>query len=220
MHIKLPFKRQPRIVGGPGLAVLTDPDLFTLVASYQDGLPNSLVHEFRRYNERLERLFYKSQPNLRARTSPALFRGYVLVKLLKEGDVDFALQLLRMCPTNALLLIPHRGVKYPVTMDHAVRARSLPLLASLHERELGTCTRDAMDIAAANGDLEIVQFLHEHRSEGCSSDAFLFAAKRGHTDVVTFLREYRPADEDVMPLQPHGRAITGKDASKADCVVQ
>ncbi|OQR99649.1 protein kinase [Achlya hypogyna] len=128
--------------------------------------------------------------------------------LVKEGEVDFAMQLLHMCRADGQIRIPHKGPKYPLIMDNAVRARSLPLLAELHRRQLGACSKGAMDIAAANGDLEIVQFLHENRTEGASADAFMFAAKRGHQQVLTFLREHRPADEHSAPVLPFRNIIT------------
>jgi hypothetical protein len=53
------------------------------------------------------------------------------------------------------------------------------------------CTRNAMDIACANGHLEILQYLHTHRTEGCTQDALDYASEGGHVDIVQFLTEHR-----------------------------
>eukprot|EP00904_Undaria_pinnatifida_P001582 jgi/Undpi1/11424/HiC_scaffold_30.g13721.m1 len=53
------------------------------------------------------------------------------------------------------------------------------------------CTTEAMDAAAQNGALGVVQWLHANRTEGCTGDALFFASKHGHADVARWLLRNR-----------------------------
>ena len=79
---------------------------------------------------------------------------------------------------------------YPNLLDGLAGRGFLPLVHSLHERDL-ECSTNAMDEAAANGHLKVVQFLHLNRTEGCTVDALDGAIRNGHLDVVRFLLEHR-----------------------------
>ncbi|OQR82302.1 hypothetical protein ACHHYP_16248 [Achlya hypogyna] len=155
----------------------------------------------------LEKVSYENHPELCQLVDRRYLRGYVLSRLVQEGRVDLALDLLRAYSKGDVLLPDRMSIVSNLkdTMDNASRARSLPLLQQLHERNIGFCSVLAMDIAAANGDLPIVTFLHTHRTEGCSRRAFK-KAKR-HPAVLAFLKQNRPQDELVAP--PSGGEMRG-----------
>ncbi|EQC25840.1 hypothetical protein SDRG_16289 [Saprolegnia diclina VS20] len=90
--------------------------------------------------------------------------------------------------TLALQLFP--WLCYSGILDDVAGKGFLPLVISLHERELN-CSTKAMDTAAANGHLEVVRFLHEHRREGCTTRAMDEAATNGNLEVVRFLHASR-----------------------------
>ncbi|OQS06654.1 hypothetical protein THRCLA_20322 [Thraustotheca clavata] len=142
---------------------------------------------FPAYSEKLEELQYRHHPVLKELTKPRYFRGYCLVRLIQDGNVKSALEILAVILSSDIELIPNIWYESLTTMDNAVKARSLELLKILHERSIGECTKNAMDIAAANGDLDIVRFLNENRSEGCTYRAFKMIAKKyKHYDVLAF----------------------------------
>ncbi|CAN0433508.1 unnamed protein product, partial [Ectocarpus fasciculatus] len=59
-----------------------------------------------------------------------------------------------------------------------------------HRRE-GSCTRFAMNGAAAAGNMEVVKWLHDNRTEGCTEKAMDGAAANGHLEMVEWLHNNR-----------------------------
>ncbi|OQR80561.1 hypothetical protein THRCLA_11991 [Thraustotheca clavata] len=156
-----------------------------------------LYAAFLNYSQMLEQIQYRTNPALKKLTKPQYFRGYCLARLIEEGNVKLALEILNTIPPNDVELLPETNYDYLVTMDNAVKARSLELLKILHERSIGECTKNAMDVAAKNGDLDIIRFLHENRTEGCSVRAFKNAKKYKCDDVLKYLEEHCQADKAI-----------------------
>ncbi|OQS08008.1 hypothetical protein THRCLA_00015 [Thraustotheca clavata] len=169
------------------------------------------------YSQKLEQVQYRSHPGLKKLTKPQCFRGYCLARLVYEGNVKLALEILNNIPPDDVELLPDAAYDYFVTMDNAVKARSLELLKILHERSIGECTKHAMDIAAENGDLDIIRFLHENRKEGCSLQAFKKAKKNKHDDVLAYLEANCQVDKAFK--RPPPKAIRNFNSSLHDVVL-
>ncbi|EQC30243.1 hypothetical protein SDRG_12093 [Saprolegnia diclina VS20] len=191
-------------LGRLAASVLTTRPLFARITQYQDHIPRALVDAFAEFREKLHHMHYLDHPGLcHLATDISLFRGYVLCRLIHDARVPEALLLLRTFgQRREIKLLSALPNDLKRTVDNAAAAKSLALVAGLHECRFGKCTSHAMDIAAANGDLAIVQFLHEHRTEGCTRRAFEMAAKHKHTEVLAFLTAHRPADQAIVADTP------------------
>ncbi|KUF98109.1 hypothetical protein AM588_10007390 [Phytophthora nicotianae] len=76
-------------------------------------------------------------------------------------------------------------------IDNAAAAGHLDVVKWLHVNRTDGCTADAMDLAALNGHLEVVQWLDANRNEGCTTGAMDNAATSGELAVVKWLHEHR-----------------------------
>ncbi|ETI46277.1 hypothetical protein F443_09317 [Phytophthora nicotianae P1569] len=76
-------------------------------------------------------------------------------------------------------------------IDNAAAAGHLDVVKWLHVNRTDGCTTDAMDLAALNGHLEVVQWLDANRNEGCTTGAMDNAATSGELAVVKWLHEHR-----------------------------
>ncbi|OQS01888.1 hypothetical protein THRCLA_21578 [Thraustotheca clavata] len=134
---------------------------------------------------------------------PKYFRGFALGRIIYEGKVDLALEMLTLYSPEEMDMPKTVYDIYQYTMDNAARAHSLELLKKLHERKLGLCTANAMDTAATIGDLEMVCFLDENRTEGCSCRAFKKAKKFHHQEILAYLDANRPQDKHISAPTQH-----------------
>ncbi|OQR99656.1 hypothetical protein ACHHYP_05405 [Achlya hypogyna] len=198
---------QDEFVDAPACAVivLTSPELLDLIFSYQSGIEYGLNHVFKIYLDKLEAIQYTHHPAYCRLVDPRYLRGYILCRLLDEGDHAMAMVLLQSYPHGEIIIMEGLPFNLRQTMDHAARAGNLPLLRLLHERNLGYCSKHAMDGAAQNGDLKIVKFLHRYRTEGCSRRAFKKAKK--HPPVLAFLTTYRPHEKNTPTPEAYGRVL-------------
>ncbi|KAJ8548550.1 hypothetical protein ON010_g11123 [Phytophthora cinnamomi] len=72
-------------------------------------------------------------------------------------------------------------------MNLAAANGHLPVVKWLHAIEAQHCTTRAMDEAATNGHLDVAQWLHRHRLEGCTTSAMDGAASNGHLTTLQWL---------------------------------
>ncbi|OQS00083.1 phosphatase 2C [Thraustotheca clavata] len=172
--------------------VFTQKDVLLVITSFQFGVPETigeLLHHYQ--NELKHKKFHFHHDIAHLTKHHRRFRGYVACRLIEEQRVNAATRFLQYFKDPNSIKVPRTEAKFIYTMDNAVRARSLPLLMLLHNRNFGECTASAIDIAASNGDFPIVEFLHTHRREGCTSKGFSMAKRNGHLDIVAYLHDNR-----------------------------
>ncbi|KAG3242646.1 hypothetical protein PI124_g12527 [Phytophthora idaei] len=90
--------------------------------------------------------------------------------------------------------LPHEPTMPSCTkeaMDGAAAAGHLDVVNWLHVNRTEGCTTDAMDLAALNGHLEVVQWLDAIRDEGCTTNAMDEAATSGELTIVKWLHDHR-----------------------------
>ncbi|RLN77606.1 hypothetical protein BBJ28_00000456 [Nothophytophthora sp. Chile5] len=78
-----------------------------------------------------------------------------------------------------------------VAMDGAAANNHSDVVEWLHNNRTEGCSSDAMDLAASNSHLEMVQWLHRNRAEGCTTAAMDGAAGSGSLDLVEWLHTNR-----------------------------
>ncbi|EQC38062.1 hypothetical protein SDRG_04492 [Saprolegnia diclina VS20] len=153
-------------------AVLASRDLVLLIASFQDGLPQSLLatHMHLRHVDKLQL----------HRLRPQAITINVMDYVAATGQF------------LALLFLHARGYTCSVwAMNAAAEHGHIAIVRFLHDHRHEGCTVHAMDAAAKHGHLDVLEFLHYHRHEGCTALALNAACANGHKDVVAFLHTHR-----------------------------
>ncbi|CAK4310453.1 unnamed protein product [Aphanomyces euteiches] len=162
------------------LQVVSNPNLFRCIASFQDGLYLDLLPRYAAWK-------------LAMKVPSASLKFLAPLLITSLTDVRFVLHAaIARCDIACIQrLVQCRP--YLVTseaMDCASRHGYIDLVRHFHNH-LFPCSRSAMDIAAKHGHLDVVVFLHENRQEGCTEKAIEGAAEAGHLQVVQYLHAHR-----------------------------
>ncbi|OQR89436.1 hypothetical protein ACHHYP_06292 [Achlya hypogyna] len=118
------------------MSVLTTDGLVSAMVQFQHGLSTALAQAFAGKDHR----------------DHTIVRGLVLCGLLETQQCALAHELLLHFATADAICIPWRRDAIVYTLDYAAASGDVALLARLHERRLGFCSTNALDVAAAHGD--------------------------------------------------------------------
>ncbi|EQC36763.1 hypothetical protein SDRG_05599 [Saprolegnia diclina VS20] len=192
--------------------VLRSPDLFTTIASYQDGLPQDLAIVQRLANT-MELTTYQPFGILH---QAGVF-AHVPVRFASLPYLERYPREMTRLPHHALFVSPclydralalhltivegdvtlvqqwlrwDASLCTSATLELAAAASQGPILRLLFEQFPALATPKMMDLVAMSGDLPLLLWLHE-AGVACTTAAMDGAAMNGHYDVVLFLHSAR-----------------------------
>ncbi|KAF0758476.1 hypothetical protein AaE_003926, partial [Aphanomyces astaci] len=148
----------------PIVAVLTDPHMVRLVASFASGVPWELYTY-------IQTTYQTAVTTLSALDFAA-----------SKGELN----LVQVCHARR-----SSQVVTCAGMDAAASNGHLDMVEWLHRHTRTPCSVWAMNGAAKRGHLKVVQFLHEHRDEGCTVFAMHNAVVQKHMAIVGYLQSNR-----------------------------
>ncbi|KDO26351.1 hypothetical protein SPRG_08425 [Saprolegnia parasitica CBS 223.65] len=188
------------------VAVLTVPELFAQIVSYQAGLLASLHDYVAAWHatvfRTLPRIVYdvaRSERRCLLHHAIATAKSTHLIRAIIDWR-PFWLSGLAIdvaAAAGQLELLQYFHNEHPTligsfrALDRAAGHGHGSVVRFLHQFRSEGASVAAMDDAAGNGHLDVVRFLHAHRGEGCTTAAIDRAAAAGHLHVVQFLLRHR-----------------------------